>query len=91
MIHNGKEVEIRDCRFPWDTLQVLSNGDVRVCCWITGPVGNLKDTTIEEIWNGPAIRELRESILRNETHPLCRHAPCIYVQQAKRRAEKPAA
>ena len=41
-----------ECRYPWETVQVLTDGSVRPCCWCNNSAGNLNDNTFEEIWNG---------------------------------------
>ncbi len=53
------------CTMPFDEMVIQSNGDVTVCCYdITGELkmGNIKDNTLEEIWNGPEYRKLRKAI-----------------------------
>lgn len=50
------------CPFPWQYLVVQWNGDVVPCCRDYNSeiaVGNVREQTLEEIWNGPACRALR--------------------------------
>lgn len=51
-----------ECRQLWDSVLVSSNGDVYPCCLVSKAsrkVGNLTEKHIDEILNGPKMRELR--------------------------------
>lgn len=74
------KLQIQDCKHPWESLQILTNGDVRICCWSNGILGNLNISTIDEIWSGSLITNLREYIKNNNVHDLCKNAACPYVQ-----------
>lgn len=55
-----------DCLSPWGRLAVLSDGRVLPCCNFFGwnvPVGNAKLNSIEEIWRGQALDNVRSGIL----------------------------
>ncbi|MBE0602880.1 MAG: methyltransferase domain-containing protein, partial [Deltaproteobacteria bacterium] len=52
------------CFQPWKTFYVKSNGEVKPCCFTGRTMGNLKEATPEEIWNGVEYRRLRDSIAR---------------------------
>jgi MoaA/NifB/PqqE/SkfB family radical SAM enzyme len=43
---------------------VNQNGGITPCCssWFKGGLGNIKEESLEEIWNGPGFRELREAM-----------------------------
>ena len=71
---------IKDCNYPFGSLEVFINGDVRPCCWSGDKVGNLNDSTMDEIWNGKLMMELRDYIMNDKVHPLCRNAACKYRQ-----------
>ena len=74
------KLQINDCKHPWKSLQILTTGDVRVCCWSNGNLGSLNQSTIDEIWNGTLATELRECVSNNKIHELCKNAACPYVQ-----------
>jgi MoaA/NifB/PqqE/SkfB family radical SAM enzyme len=61
-------------------LQIVTTGDVRVCCWSNGSLGNLKVSTIDEIWTGSLLTDLREHVKNNKVHYLCKNSACPYVQ-----------
>jgi hypothetical protein len=74
------KLEIKDCKHPWENLQVLATGEVRVCCWSSQHLGNLNKDTLDDIWLGKTLQELREFVKSNKLHPICNGAPCPYVQ-----------
>ncbi|MGF6309918.1 radical SAM protein with 4Fe4S-binding SPASM domain [Bradyrhizobium sp. i1.8.4] len=53
------------CHIPWQQMIVDSTGAAAPCCYwgayenLNSPVGNVKEQSIEEIWNGPAYQKLR--------------------------------
>jgi len=50
------------CPFPWEYLVVQWDGTVVPCCRDyngVNAVGNVRDKTLEEIWNGPGYRAFR--------------------------------
>lgn len=63
------------CMKPWVHLFVSQFGTVVPCC-ITPwgkeqALGDVNEQTIGEIWNGPAMRDLRLKMLRDEKDPRC--------------------
>jgi MoaA/NifB/PqqE/SkfB family radical SAM enzyme len=50
------------CRYPWSTAVVLGNGDVMACCVPGTTVGNVRDSSLEAVWNGVAMREFRRKV-----------------------------
>jgi TPR repeat protein len=72
--------EISQCFWPWFEAFVHVNGNVKPCCYATGTVGNLADHTLEEIWRGPAMQELRAYVEANRIHPVCSGATCVYIR-----------
>ena len=82
-----EDLTYTDCRYPWHTVQILADGEVRPCCWSTGSLGNLHDDDLEEIWDGARIKDLRKCILNGNIHEVCDGSPCIYVQNEMRRKD----
>jgi radical SAM protein with 4Fe4S-binding SPASM domain len=55
------------CIVPWIHLNTQPNGNVKTCCAYHGPAaGNLKDNTLEEIWNNEHTKSMRTSFLQNK-------------------------
>ena len=50
------------CQQPWQRVQIRSNGEVCPCCAFFSTelsLGNIKDKSIYELWNGEQMRNLR--------------------------------
>jgi MoaA/NifB/PqqE/SkfB family radical SAM enzyme len=63
------------CSFPWRQLAVLVDGRATACCVdAEGEIvlGDARTQTIQEIWNGPELRKIRDGFERNRAlHPKC--------------------
>lgn len=75
---------IRACSMPWHWLVVSPLGDAQPCCWASESVGSLRDSTVEQIWNGPVMTRLRAAIRDGYIDPVCKHAGCSFVQETER-------
>lgn len=55
------------CYAPFHHLDFFPNGDAWVCC-VNGTytVGNVQQMSLQEIWNGPRIQRLRESLSQKD-------------------------
>lgn len=71
--------EVRDCRAPWEWSLIATNGEVLPCCFGAPPVGNLNESSFEEIWNGEAMQSLRKSLSENRIPKACEKGVCKYV------------
>lgn len=64
------------CSRVWFMCNVLSNGDVVPCTYDYDAqmrVGNVFETPLSELWNGPAFRELRRRVYQEkDSIPRCR-------------------
>jgi radical SAM protein with 4Fe4S-binding SPASM domain len=65
------------CPIPFASASILHNGDVLMCThdWARAEVlGNLRDNTLSELWNGNRMREIRALISERkyEEVPACR-------------------
>lgn len=69
-----------DCVAPWEWMLVDIDGDVRPCCYIQKPFGNLNLNSADEIWNGPDYREMRRCLASGKMPPQCAGAACKYVR-----------
>jgi radical SAM protein with 4Fe4S-binding SPASM domain len=68
---------MRHCPAPFATTNILHNGDVLMCVhdWARKEiVGNVREHTLEEVWNGPRMREIRKLVAerRYGESPACR-------------------
>ena len=61
------------CPEPWSAMLVLGNGDVLACASPASRIGSLAESSIEEIWNGPAFQELRRRVNSDRPPLMCQH------------------
>lgn len=73
---------------PWETMHVLSNGDVVVCETLDRTVmGNLSRNSVDSVWSGDSYRRFRDSYLRGDQEecrvcPWRRHQPVDELRSA---------
>jgi len=70
----GDKISKSFCVLPWIHLNTWPNGNVYPCCltdW-REDIGNLKDNTLEEIWNGDTMKDIRRHMLQGKKHNSCR-------------------
>ena len=73
------------CPFPFYTLVINSDLNVSVCCvdWNKKlVVGNAKLNTLQEIWNGPVINEIRAKHLQRKKSSIPGCSTCTYLHTA---------
>ena len=53
------------CMLPWIHMHGWSDGNAYPCCMAepNEPIGNLRDNTLEEVWNNKAYRTMRHNML----------------------------
>ena len=75
------------CRIPWENLSISWDGSVIPCPLdynATFIAGNVKERSLQDIWNGEGYREFRRAHLTGnfseieENHPLCGKCSCRY-------------
>ncbi len=62
------------CREFWETIYVLPTGDVVTCCYDGGAqyvVGNVKESSLLEVWNGDLYNRMRETHAAGTLNPMC--------------------
>ena len=65
------------CMHPFTGLATREDGAVKVCCR-SAPIGFIQDNTLEEIWNGEKMKEVRRQVLNNERPEVCK--PCFDLE-----------
>ena len=75
------EKSVYFCEEPWAGLfSVLPDGTVRCCpCYTRVLLGNINENSIEEIWNAPAIVEMREAFADGKLPRVCEGQLCPVV------------
>ena len=66
------------CLYPFLHARVSFSGKVYFCPFIRVEVGDLAESSLEEIWNGERYVELRRRLLENGIFPVCRR--CCKVE-----------
>ena len=72
-IKNDKK--IYSCREPWSQISVYADGTIVPCCTPFGrniPIGNIKNETIKDAWNGSEINKIRNAFKNNKPHKVCK-------------------
>ena len=62
------------CALPWTHLNIIPRGKVYPCCLttdFTGYAGDLNTQTIEEIWNGDYLKNVRVQMMNGEEPSMC--------------------
>jgi MoaA/NifB/PqqE/SkfB family radical SAM enzyme len=69
------------CRDPWIKAVVTATGEVLACCATTHPLGNLNESSFDEIWYGKAFNDLRKAMLSENPPEMCRSCTGIAWQE----------
>ena len=69
----GDSVSDTFCIMPWTHLHTWPNGNVYPCCLADSdsPLGNLKENTLEEIWNSEDLKKIRTELIKGEKPRVC--------------------
>jgi radical SAM protein with 4Fe4S-binding SPASM domain len=67
--------ETRDCLDPWYQPFIRTNGDIWPCCWFYGSLGNVNETSFDQLMNGPTFKELRRELLTGQLRKSCVECP----------------
>ncbi|RUT79984.1 twitch domain-containing radical SAM protein [Ancylomarina longa] len=68
------------CLMPWIHYHVSNAGRVKACCVANIPYGDCNTQAFGEIWNGKAIKDLRERFTKGESDNRC--GVCRRVEEA---------
>ena len=62
---------------PFTGLATREDGAIKICCR-SAPIGDIKDNTLEEIWNGDKMKEVRRQVMNDERPDVCE--PCFRLE-----------
>ncbi len=94
-VFSWPEIELKKssntgCAYPWVNPYIASNGDVIPCCFIPqmadarmneeNVMGNIKQESLKEIWNGKKYREFRKKIKTKSPPKACSTCSKFYGQ-----------
>ena len=75
------------CAAPWRGLHINPRGDVKTCCaGSPNMLGNLNTSSIEEIINGPTLKQIRQDIGQGRLHSYCNN--CIKAERLGANSER---
>ncbi len=79
----GTKARYAPCTFLWYAVFVLWDGTIVPCCvdwWGEYTLGNIRDTSLEQVWNGEKMRYLRATLAngRYQLIPLCRECDRLW-------------
>jgi radical SAM protein with 4Fe4S-binding SPASM domain len=63
------------CSYPFNSLNVWSNGDITPCCCFFGKalkIENVANMTLDEAWHSKSLKNLRDQFSNNELNRVCR-------------------
>lgn len=67
------------CYMGWITTEVKMDGTVIPCCSCNLPMGNINETSLADIWNGPAYRAFRrQTITRPGLYAMSQRCDCAW-------------
>ncbi|MHC8509116.1 MAG: radical SAM/SPASM domain-containing protein [Rhodospirillales bacterium] len=75
----GVDLDKPVCQYPFNSLNVWSNGDVSPCCTFYGRhlvVGNANEESLKSIWDGEKINRIRDEFRTGDLNPTCRVCLC---------------
>jgi len=76
------------CLYPFLHARVSFSGKVYFCPFIRVEVGDLTQSSLEEVWNGDKFVDMRKRLLDNGLFPVCRR--CCKVELAPEPLPRPA-
>ena len=78
MILRSNSSETYFCNEPWlGVLGIETNFDVTFCpCYLKLKLGNLRQQRLEELWNTPALADIRAAFQRGQLPGACQGQLC---------------
>ena len=65
------------CMHPFTGLATREDGAIKICCR-SAPIGNIHESSLEQIWNNDTMREVRRQVLCGERPDICK--PCFDLE-----------
>ena len=83
---NKNQKSYSPCTFLWYSMSVLWDGTVVPCCidvFKKHPLGNVQDSSLNELWNSRALVELRRQLYQGEYSevPLCSQCDVLWKRK----------
>ncbi|MGH9321634.1 MAG: radical SAM protein [Vicinamibacteria bacterium] len=71
------------CFYPFFGGRVAYDGKVQFCPFIRVTVGDLRESSLETIWNAPRYVELRKKLLEHGIFPVCRRCCKVELESSR--------
>ena len=59
------------CYLPWQQIMIYPDGNARFGCFCERPIGNILNSTIQDVWNSDAAQLYREHFSKNTREDIC--------------------
>ena len=69
------------CTLPWTELRTDYDGGVTACCWGPKKIGDLRKETMQQIWDGPTMGEMRSDLIAGRVPHVCKGAACQFINK----------
>lgn len=63
---------LKNCDYPWNRIIVSREGIVKFCCFSSEVLGNLKEQSLNEIWNSKKAMEVRSGLINGIVPENCK-------------------
>lgn len=85
---SGRGITSAMCYEPWTSMAIMPDGKLGPCCAMHSEHAlSVKDRTLEEVWNGAYMTEVRAGMLNGQPPDYCRRCPSnIYVLKERVRS-----
>lgn len=60
------------CMYPWIHLHAFPTGEAHPCCHSMESIGNSRTSTLNELWNSPKQKQLRQDMLSETPNSACK-------------------
>lgn len=77
---------VTDCTYPWKRIYIENDGRVYPACQCEESIGDLKNNSWEEIWNGPVMQSYRNLISIGQAGGIC-SPKCHFCAALERKEE----
>ena len=78
-IQNNFDLPDTICAIPWHNIEIQQNGNLSPCCMSTAVLGNIKNMTLDQAFNGKTMNQLRQSLLSGRRPSVCNN--CWKVEE----------
>jgi len=71
------------CIFPWTAFNISPYGDIFPCIALN--VGNIREKSLWQIWNGQKMRQFRQKLKKHQVFPACQGCCNLWLKESTNR------